>query len=113
MIWLVSGASEHPVDNTGMEKHSAEALYSGAKSLMHAIWTKDEEAQQDVAPRMIQISKPSMIRQWSQLKLGNIEPLVRIPKQNAHLIDLVETEAKHVHQKTVVEKYNASGSSGT
>jgi len=38
-----------------MEKNGAVALYSAVKGLMHAIQTADENAQQDVAHRMIQI----------------------------------------------------------
>ena len=49
---------EDPEDDTMMEKHDAEALYSAVKSLMHAIQTKDEEAQQNAAHQMIQIGKP-------------------------------------------------------
>jgi len=52
-IWLFSGVPEDPVDDTVMEKHGAEALYSAVKSLMHAIWTKDEDAQQDATHRMM------------------------------------------------------------
>jgi len=59
---LFSGAPEDPDDDTAMEKHCAEVLYSAVKSLMHAIWTKDEEAQQDVAHWMIQIAMPWTIR---------------------------------------------------
>jgi len=36
-MWLFSGAPEDPEDDTVMEKHGAEALYSAVKSLMHAI----------------------------------------------------------------------------
>jgi len=43
-----------------MEKHGAEALYSAVKSVMYAIRIEDEEAQQDAAHQMIQISK-----QWT------------------------------------------------
>jgi hypothetical protein len=46
---------------------------------MHAIWTEDEEAQQDAAHRMIQIAKPWTIRRWSELRLGNGKPLLRVP----------------------------------
>jgi len=53
---LFSGVPEDPEDDTVMEKHGAEALYSAVKSLMHAIRTKDEEAQQDAAHRMIEIT---------------------------------------------------------
>ena len=95
-----------------MEKHGAEALYSAVKSLMHAIRTKDEEAQQDAAHRMIQIAKPWTIRQWSESKLANGKPLVRIPKGNAHLVDLEWTEEEQAHLKTLVERYTSQGASG-
>ena len=85
---LFSGAPEDPEDDMVMEQHGADALYSAVKSVMHAIRTEDEEAQQDVAHRMIQITKRWTIRRWSELKLANGKPLVRIPKENAHLVDL-------------------------
>jgi len=44
MMWLFSGAREHPEDNTAMEKHSAQAMDPTVKSLMHAISTHDEES---------------------------------------------------------------------
>ena len=44
-IWLLSGSSGDPEDNTVMENHGAEALYSTVKSLMHAIRTETEHAQ--------------------------------------------------------------------
>ena len=94
-----------------MEKHGAEALYSAVKSLMHAIRTKDEDVPQDVAHRMIQIAKPWIVRWWSELKLANGKPLVRIPKENAHLIDLKWTEEEQVHLKTLVERYTSWGAS--
>jgi len=65
-MWLFSGASEDPEDDTVMGKHGAEAFYSAVKSLMHAIWTKDKEGQQDAAHWMIQIAKPWTIRWWSE-----------------------------------------------
>jgi len=96
-----------------MEKHGAEALYSAVKCLMHAIRTKDEEAQQDVAHWNIQITKPGTSKRWSELKLANGKPLVRIPKENAHLIDLEWTEEVQAHLKTLVERYTLQGASGT
>ena len=36
-MWLFSGAPEDAEDDTVMEKHGAEALYSAVKSLTHAI----------------------------------------------------------------------------
>ena len=61
---LLTGAPDNPEDNTVMGKHGTEALYSTVKSLMHAIRTKDDEAQQNAAHRMIQIEKPWTIRRW-------------------------------------------------
>jgi len=64
-MWLLSGAPEDPEDDTVMEKHGTEALYSAVKCWMHSIWTKDEHAQQVAAHRMIKIAKPWMITRWS------------------------------------------------
>jgi len=109
---LFSGAPADPEDDTVMEKHGAEALYSAGKSLMHAIRTKDEEAQQDPAHRMIQIAKAWTIRRWSESKLANGKPLVRMPKDKAHLIDFKWTEEEQAHLKTLVERYTLRGASG-
>jgi len=79
-MWLFSGAPEDPEDETVMEMHGADTLYSAVKSLMHAIRTEDQDTQQDAAHQMIQIAKPWTIRRWSELKLANGKPLVRIPK---------------------------------
>jgi SNF2 family DNA or RNA helicase len=64
-MWLFSGAPEDPEDKSVMEMHNADALYSAVESVMHAIWTEDQDAQQDAANRMIQIAKPWTIRRWS------------------------------------------------
>jgi len=104
MIWLFSGAPEDPEDDTVMEKHGTEALYAAVRSLMHAIRNKDEEALQDAAHRMIQIAKPSTIGRLSESKLSNGKPLIWIPKEDAHLIDLEWTEEKQAHLKTLVEE---------
>jgi len=61
-MWLFSSAPEEPEDETLTETHGTEALYSAVKSLMHAIRTKDQDAQQNTAHRMIQIAKPWTIR---------------------------------------------------
>jgi hypothetical protein len=111
-MWLFSGVPEDPEDETVMEMHSTDELYSAVKSLMHAIRTEDQEAQQDVARRMIQIAKPWMIRRWSESKLANGKPLVRIPKENAHLVDLEWTEEEPAKLKTLVERYTSRGASG-
>jgi len=111
-MWLFSGAPEDPEDDTAMEKHGAEALYSAVKSLMGAVRTKDEEAQQDAAQRMIQIETPWTIRRWSVSKLANGKPPVRIPKEDVHLVDLEWTEEEQAHLKTLVERYTSQGASG-
>jgi len=111
-MWLLPGASEDPEDDTVMDKHGAEALYSAVMSLMHAIRMKDEETQQDAAHWMIQIAKPWTVRRWSGSKLANRKPLVWIPKENAHLIDLEWIEEDQAHLKTLVERYTSPGASG-
>jgi hypothetical protein len=112
MMWFFSGAPEDPEDETVMEKHSADALYSAVKSSMHAILTEDQDAQHDASHRMIQIAKSWTIRRWSESKLANRQPLVRIPKENAHLVDLEWTEEEQAKLKTHVERYTSRGASG-
>jgi len=72
----------------------------------------DQDAQQDAAHRMIQIAKPWTIRRWSESKLANGKPLLRIPKENAHLVDLEWTEEEQAKLKTLVERYTSRGASG-
>ena len=43
-MWLFSGAREDREDETAMEMHGANALYSAVKSLIHALWTEDQDA---------------------------------------------------------------------
>ena len=57
-MWLFSGAPEDPEDETVMEMHGTNALYSTVKSLMHAIRTEYQDAQHDAAHRMMQIANP-------------------------------------------------------
>jgi len=95
-----------------MEKHRAEALYSRVKSLIHAIRTEDGEAQQDAPHWMKQIAKPWMIRRWSESKLANGKPLLRIPQENAHLIGLEWTEEEQANLKTPVKMSTSSCASG-
>jgi len=78
---------------------------------MHAIRTKDEEAQQDAAHRMNQIGIPWTIRRWSESKLANGKPLAQMPQEEAHLIDLEWTEEEQAHLMTLVEWYTARGAS--
>jgi len=111
-IWLISGVPEDPEDETVMEKHSADAQYSAVKSLMHAIRTEDEDAQHDAAHPRIEITKPWRIRRWSESKLANRKPLLRLLKENAHLVDLEWTEDEQAKLKTLVERYTSRGASG-
>jgi hypothetical protein len=111
-MWLFSGAPENPGDKTVMEMHGADALYSAVKGLMHAIRNEDQDAQQDAAHRMFQFAEPWMRRRWSEEKLANGKPLVRILKQNAHLVDLKWTEDEQAKLKTLVERYTSWGASG-
>jgi hypothetical protein len=71
---------------------------------MCTIRTKDEEAQQDAAHRMIQIAKPWRIRRGSELELANGKPLARIRKETVHLIDLEWTEEENAHLKTLGDR---------
>jgi hypothetical protein len=43
---------EDPENETLIEKHGGKKLHSAVKSLMHAIWTADQVAQQDRAHRI-------------------------------------------------------------
>ena len=109
---LFSGAPENLDDDAVMGKHSASALNSAVKSLMHAILTEDEEAQQNAAHGMIQIARLWTIRRWSESNLANGKPLIRIPKQNAHPVDLEWTEDEEAKVQTLVERYTSRGPSG-
>jgi hypothetical protein len=111
-MWLFSGASEDPEHETVMEMHGADTLYSAVKSLMHGIRTEDNEAQQDVAHRTMQIAKPWTIRRSPESKLGNGKPLVPMPKLNAHFVDIEWTEDEQATLKTFVERYTSRGASG-
>jgi len=86
--WLYSGVSDDSADNTVTEKHGAKALYSTVKGLIHAIRTANEEAQKDAVHQIIRIAKPWTIRRWMELKLPNEKPLILIPKESIHHIDL-------------------------
>jgi hypothetical protein len=83
---------DDPEDDTVMEKHGGQALYSAVKSVMQAIRTENEESRQDVLHWVIQIGMPSMIRRWSESKLANRKSLILVETENSHLIDLERTE---------------------
>jgi len=61
---------------------------------------------------MIQIAKPWTMRRCSESKLANGKPLVRIPKENAHLIDFEWTEDEQAKLKALVEGSTSRGASG-
>jgi hypothetical protein len=63
-MWLFSGVPEDSEDNTVMEEHSADALFSAANTLIYAIQTADHDAQHYGTLWMIQIAKPWTIRWW-------------------------------------------------
>ena len=111
MIWRFSGAPEDSENDTVRAKHGAEALYSAVKSLIYAIKTKDKEAHLDATHRMIHIAKPWTICWWSESKLADGKPLIMIPKNNPHLIDLKWTTEEQEHPKTLVERYTSQGAS--
>ena len=111
-MWLFSDVPEDPGNETVMEMRGADALYSAVKCLMHAIQTEDQEAQQNVAHRMIQPAMRWTIRRWSESELGNGKPLVRIPKENAHVVDLEWNEDNQAQLKTLVEIYPSQRASG-
>ena len=66
MMWMFSGVAEDSENDAVMEKHSADALDSAVKRLMHAIRTEDKDTQLDAAHRTIQIAKPWTIRRWRE-----------------------------------------------
>jgi len=63
---MFSGVAEDSENDAVMEKHSADALDSAVKRLMHAIRTEDKDTQLDAAHRTIQIAKPWTIRRWRE-----------------------------------------------
>jgi hypothetical protein len=110
-MWLFADAHEETEEKTVTEKHGADALDSAVKSVMPAIRTEDQDAQQDAAHRMIHMGKPWTIRRWSESKFANGKPLVRILKENAHLADLEWTEDEQAKLHTCVEGYTSRGAS--
>jgi len=88
LMWLFSGAPDNPQDETLVGKHSAELLYSAVRSLMNAIRTEDQDAQQNAAHWTIQVSEPWIISQWTKLHIANGKQVVRTLKKNALLGNL-------------------------
>jgi len=79
---------------------------------MHAIRTKDEEAQQHAVHWMNHSSTVCTIKRGSELQLTDGTPLVWKPKKNSLLIDLEWTEEEQAHLKTRVEKFTSQCASG-
>jgi hypothetical protein len=86
-MWLFSGAPEDPQDETLMEKHGANGLYSAVKSLMHGIRTEVEDTPQNAVHWMMHIAKPWTIKRWLESNLAIGKPLIRILKENAQFVD--------------------------
>jgi hypothetical protein len=111
-MWLFSVVPDNPENDTLIEKHGADVLYSAMKRLLDATWTEDDQAQQNTAHQMIQITKPWMIRMWLELNHANRNPPLQIPKMYALLFDLESTEAEQAQLKALVERYTSCGTSG-
>jgi hypothetical protein len=109
---LFSGVTEDLEDETVMTMHGGNALYSVMKSSMSAIWSEDQDAQQDATHRIIKIAKPWAMRWWSESKLANGKPLVRLPKEKANLVEFEWNEDMQAKLKTLVAKYTSCGASG-
>jgi len=112
MVWLFSGGPDNPQYDTVMEKHSAEALHSAVKGLMHAIHTEGKEARQDVVHQMIQSAKGWTVRRWLEFIQANRILLVLILMENVHFIDSEWTEDNQAKLKTCVQRYTSLGASG-
>jgi len=106
-MWPFAGVPEDADNDSAMQKLGGVELYSAVKSLMHDIRTKDEEAQQDTAHWMTKIPKLWMISWWRQSALLNGKPLIHIPQDTAHLIDLRWTEEEQAKLKTLLERYTS------
>jgi hypothetical protein len=110
-MWQFAGVSEVSEDETMMEMHSADTLYSALKCLMHAILTEHKDAQQDAEHRMITIRMPWMIRRSPGSQFAHGRPLVGLLEVNAHLVDLEWTKDKQAKLKSIVERYTSWGAS--
>jgi len=112
MMWLLSGESKAPEDDTGIEKHNTNALYSNVKSTMYDIQTANHDTQLDAAPNNIRIAKRWRIHRWLQSKLAYGKLLVQILKENAHHVDREWTEDVQAKLQTLVERCTSCGASG-
>jgi len=53
-MWLFSDAPQDPEDQTVTETPGEGSFHSAMKSIMHVVWTEDEEAQDDAVCWIIQ-----------------------------------------------------------
>jgi len=60
----------------------------------------------------MQFAKPRTMRRWSEWTLAIGKPLVQIPKENAHFIDVKWTEDEQAELKALMEGNAAQGDSG-
>jgi len=77
-LWQFSNTPEDPEDDTVMENHCAEALYSTVISSMHVIRTEDYEAQQDAAHQILHVALPWQLGMRLEMNLANKKLLVSI-----------------------------------
>lgn len=76
MMWQVSGAPADLEDVMLKDKQVAQALHSEVQCLIHAMQTEDNEAQQNAASLMIEVTAGWMIRRWSESNVVKGNPLV-------------------------------------
>jgi hypothetical protein len=110
-MWQVPGAPDNSDDDTVIGMHCTDTMYSAAKSLIDAIRTEDEVAQQDAVLRMIQIAMCWTISRWLESEQANGKPLVWKPNDIAHHPIFRWTEVEQANLKTLVEKYTSWGAS--
>jgi len=91
-MWLFSGAPIDPEDDAVRETNGAEAMYSTMKSPIHAIWSEDNVAWQDLAHWTIEIAKAWTVRRLLESKLMNGQQFCPNVQMNTHLSDLRWTE---------------------
>ena len=111
-MWLFSGEPEDREDHTMMEQLGAEVRNSTMMSLMHAIRTDNKYVLKNSVHRKRQISKHWTNRRWLESPLATEQPLVRLLKENAHLIDLKWSAVEQTTLKMLVQRYTSQGGSG-
>jgi len=113
MMWLFSGATEDPQDDTVAEKHGTEAFDSTVNCSMHAMCNKDNGVEQEAAQWIIQLAKLWRITsRWSESELVDRRTLVPIQMENAHHVDFEWTEEEQAELQILVERYTLQGLSG-